>query len=323
VERSVILRYNWLSRMDTDGYDVPRNWKAMVSKVFSLSNVPGHPLRVPSTGTTSGISRLTWSLIRVCFIPETAPLETNTDIFGSKVVLMVCYLIRSAALRMKSYWFVDVINVSGHRLSTAEIESALIMHKGVAETAGMFICLFLTWDPIYNWIRSHRYCGRIDRPSRLCFRHSQTVSLELFVIFHAFWTCLDAAVNLLMIPTMKLVSAKNSSSKFVKWSGPSQRPRRSLSSATCPRLGLERYIVSPRRIYLPAYSLHHQQIMRRIMRKIVDGEGDQLGDLSTVAEPGIVDVIKKKVAESKWFMDLYGIVFVPPGVFQRTSVVYY
>ena len=34
--------------------------------------------------------------------------------------------------------FKDVINVSGHRLSTAEIESALIMHKGVAETAGAF-----------------------------------------------------------------------------------------------------------------------------------------------------------------------------------------
>lgn len=31
---------------------------------------------------------------------------------------------------------VDVINVSGHRLSTAEIESALITHAGVAETAG-------------------------------------------------------------------------------------------------------------------------------------------------------------------------------------------
>ena len=39
--------------------------------------------------------------------------------------------------------------------------------------------------------------------------------------------------------------------------------------------------------------------MRRIMRKIVDGQGDQLGDLSTVAEPSIVDVIKKKVAETK------------------------
>lgn len=29
----------------------------------------------------------------------------------------------------------DVINVAGHRLSTAEIESALIQHPGVAETA--------------------------------------------------------------------------------------------------------------------------------------------------------------------------------------------
>lgn len=37
--------------------------------------------------------------------------------------------------------------------------------------------------------------------------------------------------------------------------------------------------------------------MRRIMRKIVAGEGDQLGDLSTVADPGIVEVIKQKVAE--------------------------
>ena len=34
------------------------------------------------------------------------------------------------------YFLTDVINVSGHRLSTAEIESALILHKGVAETAG-------------------------------------------------------------------------------------------------------------------------------------------------------------------------------------------
>jgi acetyl-CoA synthetase len=40
------------------------------------------------------------------------------------------------------------------------------------------------------------------------------------------------------------------------------------------------------------------KIMKRIMRKIVAGEGDQLGDLSTLAEPGVVDVIKKKVAGS-------------------------
>ena len=34
--------------------------------------------------------------------------------------------------------FKDVINVSGHHLSTAEIELVLIMHKGVSETAGAF-----------------------------------------------------------------------------------------------------------------------------------------------------------------------------------------
>lgn len=38
--------------------------------------------------------------------------------------------------------------------------------------------------------------------------------------------------------------------------------------------------------------------MRRIMRKIVAGEGDQLGDLSTLAEPAIVEVIKAKVASA-------------------------
>jgi acetyl-CoA synthetase len=40
------------------------------------------------------------------------------------------------------------------------------------------------------------------------------------------------------------------------------------------------------------------KIMRRIMRKIVAGEADQLGDLSTLAEPAVVDVIKTKVVES-------------------------
>jgi acetyl-CoA synthetase len=40
------------------------------------------------------------------------------------------------------------------------------------------------------------------------------------------------------------------------------------------------------------------KIMRRITRKIVAGEGDQLGDLSTLAEPACVDQIKAKVAKS-------------------------
>jgi len=37
----------------------------------------------------------------------------------------------------------------------------------------------------------------------------------------------------------------------------------------------------------------------RCMLKIIAGEGDQLGDLRTVADPGaVVDVIKAKIAES-------------------------
>ena len=40
------------------------------------------------------------------------------------------------------------------------------------------------------------------------------------------------------------------------------------------------------------------KIMRRIMRKIASGEGDQLGDLSTLADPSVVDAIKAKVAAS-------------------------
>ena len=40
------------------------------------------------------------------------------------------------------------------------------------------------------------------------------------------------------------------------------------------------------------------KIMRRIMRKIVAGEADGLGDLSTLADPSIVEVIKTKVAEA-------------------------
>lgn len=36
--------------------------------------------------------------------------------------------------------------------------------------------------------------------------------------------------------------------------------------------------------------------MRRVLRKVVAGEGDQLGDLSTLADPSIVDEIKAKVA---------------------------
>lgn len=46
----------------------------------------------------------------------------------------------------------DVINVSGHRLSTAEVESALILHKGVAETAVVGCADDLTGQAVYAFV---------------------------------------------------------------------------------------------------------------------------------------------------------------------------
>ena len=79
------------------------------------------------------------SLILVTSSLVTERLATMMDISGLKVALMVsCAFFSFSCLH---FWLtlmcphLDVINVSGHRLSTAEIESALILHKGVAETA--------------------------------------------------------------------------------------------------------------------------------------------------------------------------------------------
>jgi acetyl-CoA synthetase len=58
---------------------------------------------------------------------------------------------------------------------------------------------------------------------------------------------------------------------------------------------------APKRIYVVADlpKTRSGKIMRRVLRKIVAGEGDQLGDLSTLAEPAVVDQIKEKVAAAK------------------------
>ena len=46
----------------------------------------------------------------------------------------------------------DVINVSGHRLSTAEIESALLLHSGTAETAVVGLPDDLTGQAVHAFV---------------------------------------------------------------------------------------------------------------------------------------------------------------------------
>ncbi|KAJ7019350.1 acetate--CoA ligase [Mycena alexandri] len=135
----------------------------------------------------------------------------------------------------------DVINVSGHRLSTAEIESALIMHKGVAETAVIGTADELTGQAVYAFVTL--------KPEFTYDANNEA-----------------ALAKELVLQVRKVI-------------GPFAAPKKI-------------YIVPD----LP--KTRSGKIMRRIMRKIVAGEGDQLGDLSTVAEPGVVDLIKQKVAQS-------------------------
>jgi acetyl-CoA synthetase len=79
----------------------------------------------------------------------------------------------------------DVINVSGHRLSTAEVESAIVSHANVAEAAvigqadehtGQSICAFVTLEgeiegteELEGDIREHvaGRIGKFARPKRI------------------------------------------------------------------------------------------------------------------------------------------------------------
>jgi acetyl-CoA synthetase len=118
-----------------------------------------------------------------------------------------------------------VINVSGHRLSTAEIESALILHPAVAEAAVVGGQDDLTGQCI------HAYCTLKPNAEE------------------------DAGLE------------KELSLQVRKVIGPFATPKRVYVVGDLPKT-------------------RSGKIMRRILRKIVNNEQDQLGDTSTLAEPG-------------------------------------
>jgi acetyl-CoA synthetase len=94
------------------------------------------------------------SMLRTLYKDDDRFIETYFKRFGKEV-----YLVGDAARRDKDgyIWVIgridDVVNVSGHRLSTAEVESAIVAHEAVAEAAvigqsdeltGQAICAFVT-----------------------------------------------------------------------------------------------------------------------------------------------------------------------------------
>ncbi len=103
------------------------------------------------------VLRRPWpGMLRTLFREDERFVETYFARFGPKT-----YLVGDAARRDADgcFWVLgridDVVNVSGHRLSTAEVESAIVSHPKVAEAAvigqsdeqtGQAICAFVTLE---------------------------------------------------------------------------------------------------------------------------------------------------------------------------------
>jgi acetyl-CoA synthetase len=125
-------------------------------------------------------------MLRTLYREEDRFVETYFEKFGSDT-----YLVGDASRQDSDgyFWVIgrvdDVINVSGHRMSTAEIESAVVSYPKVAECAvigqadedtGQAICAFVTLrgdlegsDELIAEIREHVAVkiGKLARPKRI------------------------------------------------------------------------------------------------------------------------------------------------------------
>jgi acetyl-CoA synthetase len=126
------------------------------------------------------------SMLRTLYKEEERFVETYFSRFGKET-----YLVGDAARKDEDgyFWVIgridDVVNVSGHRLSTAEVESAIVAHEKVAEAAvigqsdedtGQAICAFVTLqgnaepsDELIEDIRATvaERIGKFARPKRI------------------------------------------------------------------------------------------------------------------------------------------------------------
>ena len=128
----------------------------------------------------------------------------------------------------------DVVNVSGHRLSTAEVESAIVSHPKVAESAvigiqdedtGQAICAFVTLE------------GDLEGSDEIAKEINEHVAHRISKIARA---------------------------KRIIWAGDLPKTRSG-------------------------------KIMRRLLRDI--GEGRELGDVTTLRDPNVMQQIEEKVRE--------------------------
>ncbi len=140
------------------------------------------------------------------------------------------------------YWLMgrvdDVINVSGHRIGTAEVESALVSHKDVAEAAVVGYPHHIKGQGIYAYVTL-----------RECVQKSDAIKDEL---------------------------RKHVRSEI----GPIATPDIIQFADALPKT-------------------RSGKIMRRILRKIAAGETEELGDITTLADPKVVEELVKLAAASR------------------------
>ncbi|KAI9027859.1 acetyl-coenzyme A synthetase [Hyaloraphidium curvatum] len=162
----------------------------------------------------------------------------------------------------------DVINVSGHRLSTAEIESALILHPACAEAAVIGVNDDVTGQAIFCFVS----LKGDDAPPQ---------------------TPHDLATS---TAHLKEQSKEARDAEYLK------KTAQSLIHQVRSHIGP---FASPKRIVIVGDlpKTRSGKIMRRVLRKIANGdvttttEEDmgKLGDLSTLSDPGIVPQLIQKV----------------------------
>ena len=130
------------------------------------------------------------------------------------------------------YWITgridDVINVSGHRIGTAEVESALVLHAAVAEAAVVGFPHALKGQGIYAYV----------------------------TLMHG--TQADDALRKQLVDHVRHEIGAIATPDVIQWAPGLPKTRSG-------------------------------KIMRRILRKIAASELDSLGDISTLADPAVVD----------------------------------
>jgi len=127
----------------------------------------------------------------------------------------------------------DVLNVSGHRIGTAEVENAINMHANVVESAVVGYPHDIKGQGIYAFVITEKN------------EHNPDLTKK---------DILETVTRII---------------------GPIAKPDKIQFVNGLPKT-------------------RSGKIMRRILRKIAEGEMDNLGDTSTLLDPGIVDEIKKE-----------------------------